>query len=525
MPEVTEPKTAAGLPSRPAGYLWYALGVLTAVNLLSYINRNVIFALFESVERDLGFSDLDAGWIASAYVLVFSLAALPFGVFSDLRSRRAVMAGGIAVWSAFGCLAGLSQGFGSLFLTRALVGAGGAAAAAAAASIVADYFPGQRRALAMGIYMSGISLGGVMGIVLGGSMQQLYGWRVAMMAVGFPGFALALLAWRLDDPGRPPLSLKVREVLHELELGARGLIRGTAPLLVGTVTGLLMAWWLNQRYGPDSKLDTAALAAACGIGLAVNIVFWVRQARRGAGPGQPPDAIQTALDEIALAFSVVLRTPTLVYIFVGGALISFGMNGLVGWAPTLLSRSLGLSIRQISAVLGSTGLVAGVLGTLVGGWLADSLRRRYPSARVVVAGAGFLIGGPLTLWLLTIRELSLFIPVFSAAFFFLTWYSGPLTAAIFDVAPARLSATVAGAYLLFIHLAGDAVAFPLVGMLSDKFGLDRAMYLLPIMSMAGGLVVIAARGTIARDITQVSKVTGEWKVVGGGRTSGGEARL
>ncbi|MEP6474449.1 MAG: MFS transporter, partial [Gemmatimonadota bacterium] len=269
----------AGLPRRPGKYLWYALGVLTAVNLLSYINRNVIFALFESIERDLGMSDLDAGWIASAYVLVFSLAALPFGVLSDLRSRRAVMAGGIALWSAFSCLAGLSQGFGSLFLTRALVGAGGAAAAAAAASLVADYFPGQRRALAMGIYMSGISLGGVTGILIGGSLQAVYGWRVAMMAVGFPGFALALLAWRLDDPGRPPLSLTVSEVLHELQLGARGLIRTMAPLLIGTGVGGVMAWYLNRRISPDSKLDIAALALACGLGFAINIFVWVRQAR------------------------------------------------------------------------------------------------------------------------------------------------------------------------------------------------------------------------------------------------------
>ncbi len=507
----------AGTPRRPGKYLWYALGVLTAVNLLSYINRNVVFALFESIERDLGMSDLDAGWIASAYVLVFSLAALPFGVLSDLRSRRAVMAGGIALWSAFSCLAGLSQGFGSLFLTRALVGAGGAAAAAAAASLVADYFPGQRRALAMGIYMSGISLGGVTGILVGGSLQAVYGWRVAMMAVGFPGFALALLAWRLDDPGRPPLSLTVSEVLHELELGARGLIRTMAPLLIGTGAGGVVAWYLNRRISPDSKLDTAALAVACGLGFAINIFVWVRQARRAPppGPDNPPDVMQNALDEIGLALRVVLRTPTLVYIFVGGALISFGMNGLVGWAPTLLSRTLGWSVRQVSTVLGTTGLVAGLAGTLAGGWLADLLRRRWASSRVLVAGAGFVLGAPLAIWLLTIRDPSHFVPVFSAAFFFLTWYSGPLTAAIFDVAPARLSATVVGAYLLFIHLAGDAVAFPLIGMLSDRFGLDRAAYLLPAMSLIGGLVVLASSRTIARDITQVTRATGEWKVVGG----------
>jgi predicted MFS family arabinose efflux permease len=401
-----------------------------------------------------------------------------------------------------------------------MVGVGGAAAAGAAASLVADYFPGQRRALAMGIYMSGISLGGVMGILAGGSLQGMYGWRVAMMAVGFPGFVLALLAWRLDDPGRPPLSLTLREVLHELEFGVRGL----APILIGTATGCVMAWFLNRRYGPDSKLDTAALAVACAVGFAVNIMLWVRRARRAPAPGSelPPDVMTTALGEIERAFLVVLRTPTLVYIFVGGAMISFGMGGLVGWAPTLLSRTLGLTVQQVTTRLGAAGLVSGILGALVGGWLADVLRRRWASSRVVIAGLGFVIGAPLAFWLLTIRDLSFFVPVFSAAFFFLTWYSGPLTAAIFDVAPARLSTTVVGAYFLFIHLAGDAVSFPLIGMLSDRFGLDRAVYLLPAMSLAGGLVVLASSRTIARDITQVSRATGEWKVVGGGKVEGRE---
>ena len=83
------------------------------------------------------------------------------------------------------------------------------------------------------------------------------------------------------------------------------------------------------------------------------------------------------------------------------------------------------------------------------------------------------------------RDLSLFVPVFAAAFFFLTLYNGPVIAAVFDVVPARIGATVMGAYLLFIHLAGDAIALPLVGILSDRFGIDRAIFILPAASIAG----------------------------------------
>ncbi|HUF34688.1 MAG TPA: MFS transporter, partial [Gemmatimonadales bacterium] len=172
-------------------YRWYALGLLAAINLLNYIDRNVIYALFEPIKRDLSLTDSQLGWLGSAYILVFSLAALPFGVLSDLRSRRAVIAGGVTVWSAFTFLSGLVQSFGQLFTCRAAVGVGEAAYGPAASSLVADYFPGPRRAIAMGILASGVALGGVLGLLLGGYLEGIYGWRVAFMTVGVPGFVCA----------------------------------------------------------------------------------------------------------------------------------------------------------------------------------------------------------------------------------------------------------------------------------------------------------------------------------------------
>ena len=119
---------------------------------------------------------------------------------------------------------------------------------------------------------------------------------------------------------------------------------------------------------------------------------------------------------------------------------------------------------------------------------------------MIVVALGLLLGGPLALWLLTIRDPGLFQAVFAVTFFCLSWYNGPMTAVIFDVVPARISATVAGAYLLFIHLAGDAIALPLVGSLSDRFGLDRAVLLLPAVVIVGGLTVLGAIRTVGRDM-------------------------
>jgi MFS family permease len=505
-----------GGPRISTGYGAYALGLLTLINVVNYLERNVIFALFEPIKRDLGLSDAHLGWLGSAYILVFSLAALPVGVLSDLRSRTAVTAAGVAIWSAFTSLGGLVRGFGQLLVCRAAVGLGGAAANAAGTALVADYFSGARRAAAMSIFTAGLALGGVLGILAAGQLEAVYGWRVAFMALGLPGFGLALLAARLRDPAAAMLP-PVLEQLRHLALGARSLVRATAPLLAGLAAGAVAALALDRWYGGNPAMDAAAFAVCASAGLAANIWRWVRQvAGRIGSKGQPivPAGVQTALGELVHAFTIVLRTPTLVYVFVGGAMISFGMNGLIGWAPAFMTRELDLTVARASLLLGKWGLIFGIAGTLTGGVLADWLQRRWLWARVAVSSLGFMIGGPLAVWLLTVRDLALFIPIFCAAFFFLTWYNGPLTSVVFDVVPQRVSATVVGAYLLFIHLAGDAIAFPLVGALSDRFGIGTAVLVLPSVALVGAVIALGAVRTVARDMEKVANhlFTGEFPI-------------
>ena len=487
------------------GYRWYALGLLAVINLLNYIDRNVIYALFEPIKQELALTDAQLGWLGSAYILVFSVAALPFGVISDLRSRRAVIAWGVTVWSAFTFLSGLVRSYWQLFTCRAAVGVGEAAYGPAASSLVADYFPGPQRAMAMGILASGVSLGGVAGLLLGGFLEETYGWRVAFMTVGVPGFICAVLVTRLVDPTRPPAKLTVRSFLRDFHIGVMSLLRQLAPLITSVAVGALVAYRLDRFYGANSRLDVAAFSAFVALGLALNILWWVRRT-----PADPQEemafaaGIGGAFDDILRAGKTVLHTPTLVYVFLAGAMISFGINGIVGWGPTFVARELRLTPGEGAALLGKWGLIAGVSGTLFGGFFADWLRKRVETGRVLTVGLGLLLGGPLAAWLLTIRDPDLFKVVFTVAFFCLSWYNGPITAVIFDVVPARISATVAGAYLLFIHLAGDAIALPLVGMLSDQFGLDRAILLLPLVVIAGGVVVLGAARTVGRDMARVT---------------------
>jgi MFS family permease len=507
----TDIQGVSQLPSR--GYSAYALGLLALITVLNFLDRNVIFALFEPIKRDLLLTDTQLGWLASAYILVFSVAALPLGVLSDLRSRRAVIAGGVSVWSAFTLLSGMVRGFWGLFICRAVVGVGEAAYGPAAQSLVADFYPGRGRALAMAVLASGVALGGVLGLWLGGQLEAIYGWRVAFMAVGAPGFLLAFLVSRLRDPTRMIAPIRLRKSLRRLEIGLSTVIHQFLPLLTMSGIGLVVAFWLARARRADAGIDIAVLGAFVGLGLAINIFRWVRRIQADQIDDTPfGGGVGDALDDMLGAVRFVLRTPTLVYVFLGGALFSFGVNGMVGWAPTFLSRELGLSPAAAAVLLGKWGLVAGTAGTLFGGFLADWLRRYTPRGRILTAASGVIIGAIFALWLLRIRDLDLFAPVFAISFFCMTWFNGPTSAVIFDVVPMRIGATVMGAYLLFIHLVGDAISFPLIGFLSDRFGLDFAVLFLPAAAIVGGIIIMLGALPVVRDMNRAStRVTGTFR--------------
>lgn len=410
------------MKSLTRGHAALALGLLTAVNLLSYLQRSVVFALFDPIKADLALTDAQLGLFASAYILVYSIAALPLGILGDLRSRKLVVAGGVVLMAVFSSVSALVAGFVALLACRAAIGTGGAAAGSPAASLVADYYPGPRRAVAMAIFMAGPPLGGVLGIVAGGQLVTVYGWRPTLAFLGLPFLVLAALLLLLKEPAGPK--------------------------------------------GHRQQMQLSDL--------------W-RSAR------------------------MVRTVPTLLFVFLGGAMISFGVNGLAGWAPTYMARELSIPIDRVAILLAQWGLPFGIAGTLAGGFLADILRHRLPAGRTIVAGTGILLGSALIMYLITLRDLDIFLPVFALAFFFLSWYVGPLTAVIFDVVPSTIGSTVVGAYFLFIHMAGDALAFPLVGLLSDSFGLPRAMFVLPAVAFFGGLVVLGGALTVRQDMQRLAE--------------------
>jgi sugar phosphate permease len=346
----------------------------------------------------------------------------------------------------------------------------------------------------------------VLGIWLGGVLGERYGWRAAFVALGVPGLALALLASRLREPRRRPPP-PIRAAVAGWYARGRDRVRQAwalgAPLVWLTLAGAALASALQELSGLPEGIGAAVFAVCVSIGIIWTVVRLVPVALRGTT--EAGEVAASAYGDFLQAARTVLRTPTLIWMFVGGALVTFAVNGLIAWAPSFMQRTHGLSVATVGREFGLWGLAGGALGALFGGRTGDWLLARWSGGRVVVSGAGFVLGGPVCAALLLIDELRLFVPLLFATFFLYSWYNGPLSAVILDVVPPAVRASVLGAFVLYSHLAGDAIAPPLIGYLSDRFGLRPAMLLLPTAGAVGGLVILIALTTVARDMHRVQE--------------------
>jgi len=179
---------------RTSRYSWYVLAVLLCVYSVNWMDRYVLIILLEPIKRDLKLSDTALGLLSGfVFATIYSLAGIPIARLADRTVRRTVIATGLAVWSVMTTLSGLAASFAQLVAARFGVALGESACSPAASSLIADYFPAERRATAFAIYGVGITIGMALGLAVGGWANELYGWRAAFFVAGLPGLALALV--------------------------------------------------------------------------------------------------------------------------------------------------------------------------------------------------------------------------------------------------------------------------------------------------------------------------------------------
>ncbi len=188
--------------SQPLAGARSVLIILTALNLLNYVDRYVPSAVKELVKVDLHLTDTQTALPLTSFVWVYMLASPIFGALADRVSRPRLIAAGVLLWSLATAGAALCTTFTSFLIARSLVGVGEAAYATLAPAMLSDLYPSDRRNAILTRFYIAIPVGSALGFVLGGFIGARWGWQSAFLVAGLPGIIAAAFAWRMADPPR-----------------------------------------------------------------------------------------------------------------------------------------------------------------------------------------------------------------------------------------------------------------------------------------------------------------------------------
>ena len=175
---------------------------MVGINFLNYMDRYVGAAASPLIQKEFHLSDSQVGLLGSAFLLVYAVAAVPFGYWADRGVRKTVVAAGVAVWSVATLFTGFARSFAQLFLSRAVLGIGEAGYYPAGTSLLSDYFPKEQRGRVMSIWGAGSTFGIAVGFAGGGFVADKFGWRSAFFFAAVPGILFALLALGMREPLR-----------------------------------------------------------------------------------------------------------------------------------------------------------------------------------------------------------------------------------------------------------------------------------------------------------------------------------
>ncbi|RJG22068.1 spinster family MFS transporter [Massilia cavernae] len=227
MNTISTTAAVASQPQSSRGYRAWLLFVLVMVYASSFIDRIIIAMVGQAIKVDMQLSDLELGLLGGlAFALFYTVLGIPFARLAERYNRVRMIALCTAAWSTMTVLCGFAGNYVQLLLCRAGVGVGEAGCTPAAHSVIADYYPVEKRASALAIFSFGVPIGLLVGSIATGWIVDNYGWRAAFALVGAPGLVIALLVYfTLREPVRgasekkgyvsgdvPPLSAVLRRL-------------------------------------------------------------------------------------------------------------------------------------------------------------------------------------------------------------------------------------------------------------------------------------------------------------------------
>lgn len=210
-------QTLRAQPTSP-GYAWFVVAILMVAYVFSFIDRQILSLLVVPIRRDLAISELQMSLLMGfSFALFYTILGIPLGRLADSKSRRGIIAAGLVIWSVMTAMCGTTKHYWQLFTFRIGVGVGEAALSPAAYSMIADYFPPERRATAISVYSMGIYLGAGIAFLLGGLVIQfasaqgsielplvgaIYPWQLVFFIIGGAGLVFAFAFFFVREPPR-----------------------------------------------------------------------------------------------------------------------------------------------------------------------------------------------------------------------------------------------------------------------------------------------------------------------------------
>jgi predicted MFS family arabinose efflux permease len=179
-----------------------ALLLLTALNLLNYIDRSVLNAVQPLIQNEFHVSDAQIGRLTTVFLIFYTIAAPFMGPLADRYSRRLIIALGAFAWSGVTLLTAFAHSYEALLIRHTLVGVGEASFVTISPTFVADLFPESKRGRVLGVFYLAIPVGFALGYPIGAYFGTQYGWRTPFYVAGMPGFLLAALMLLIPEPER-----------------------------------------------------------------------------------------------------------------------------------------------------------------------------------------------------------------------------------------------------------------------------------------------------------------------------------
>lgn len=385
-----------------------SLVVLTGLNLLDYLDRQLLAAVLTPIKDELHLSDEQLGTIQSAFMWGYFLTAPIFGYLGDRVPRRWLVAGGVFVWSFGTLMSGHVSTLGALIFFRLLVGFGEASFGTISPGWIADLFPAARRNNAISIFYLAIPVGSALGYIAGSAIAARYGWRAAFLWAGYPGLLLAF------------------------------------------------------------------------------VLFLLREPKRGAM--EPTSAVAMAKKSDWSAYLELTKFPQYRLVIAGYVAQTFAMGGFALWAPTFLHRVHHMKNEAAGAYFGQALVIAGLIATLAGGFVATAWQRRTGRGYAGMLAVSSLLTAPAAFVAFSTDDLAVSQFALAASMFLIFLSTGPVNTLILETVPATMRATAMAGSIFAIHMFGDLWSPRIVGHFSDRWNdLQQAiLWVLP-----GALVVSA----------------------------------